>query len=165
MSFNIGERNSRFVAVSNVTMRYDFSEKVLFADLRTSRKTGRPKTDESGEVVIDEKGRPVDERVFTFWEGRFVGNAFEPAKALKKGQMINIVNGWLDKEVWTGSDGKKRERVFAVITDFTLSNSAYGEQDEDEQSDDRSADGDDARRDAFRSLNGDGDTPFNGGRV
>lgn len=121
MSFNIGENSSKYVVVSNITMRYAFSEKVLFADLRTSHKTGNPKINkETGEPVIDETGVPVPERTYSYWEGRFVGNAFEAAKALKNGQAINIVNGWLDKEV-RAKDGKKYTNVFAVITDFVLS--------------------------------------------
>jgi len=122
MSFNIGEKNSKYVVVRNVTMRYAFSEKVLFADLRTSRKTGNPITDkETGEISTDKDGNPVPERVYAHWEGRFVGNAFEPAKALKNGQAINVVNGWLDKEESTGKNGREYVNVFAVITDFTLS--------------------------------------------
>ena len=96
MSFNIGENSSKFVSVSNVTMKFAFSDKVLFADLRTSRKTGNYKADkETGAAILDEKGNPVPERSYSRWEGRFVGNAFEPAKALKNGQAINIVNGWV----------------------------------------------------------------------
>lgn len=70
MSFNIGEKNSKFVAVSNVTMRFAFSEKVLFADLRTSHKTGNPKINkETGEIITDAQGNPVPERIYTHWEG------------------------------------------------------------------------------------------------
>lgn len=155
MSFNIGEKNSRFVTVSNVTMRFAFSEKVLFADLRTSRKTGNPKVDkETGEVITNEKGEPVPERTYTHWEGRFVGNAFEPAKALRNGQPINILNGWLDKEESKGKNGQKYVNVFAVITDFELSDSVVNDDGEDppleavgEQINSLTSD--------FRALNGD----------
>lgn len=148
MSFNIGEKNSKFVAVSNVTMRFAFSEKVLFADLRTSHKTGNP----------------VPERIYTHWEGRFVGNAFEPAKALKNGQAINILNGWIDKEDSTGKNGQKYTNVFAVITDFELSDAT--EDDEDEETPPVEAVGKqiDSVSNAFRALNGDENTPFNEGR-
>ena len=149
MSFDIGKKNSRYVAVSNVTMRFDISEKMLFADLRTSRKTGRPKTDANGEVVADEKGKPIPERVYAFWDGRFVGNAFEPAKGLKKGQAIDIINGWIDKENWTGEDGKRHEKVVVVITDFVLS-------DYDDGGDDAEGEADPERdREMYRALNGD----------
>lgn len=145
MSFNIGEKNSKFVAVSNVTMRFAFSEKVLFADLRTSHKTGNPKINkETGEIITDAQGNPVPERIYTHWEGRFVGNAFEPAKALKNGQ--------------------KYTNVFAVITDFELSDAT--EDDEDEETPPVEAVGKqiDSVSNAFRALNGDENTPFNEGR-
>ena len=52
MSFNIVEIKNKYVTVSNVTMRFVSSEKVLFADLRTSRKTGRFKIDkQTGEAI------------------------------------------------------------------------------------------------------------------
>lgn len=58
MSFNIGDKNSKFVTVSNVTMRFAFSEKVLFADLCTSRKTGNPKVNKNtGEIITDAQER------------------------------------------------------------------------------------------------------------
>ncbi|MDD3946219.1 MAG: hypothetical protein PHI19_00070 [Clostridia bacterium] len=121
MSFNIGNNPSRYVAVSNVTMRYSVSEKMLFADLRTSKRTGRPKHDkETGEVVLDKQGKPVPERVYTHWEGRFVGKAFEPAKALRNGTYIDIVKGWTEKEEIT-SNGKTYTTVYIVISDFNES--------------------------------------------
>lgn len=163
MSFNIGENNSKYVVVNNVTMRFAFSEKVLFADLRTSRKTGKDKADkETGEIILKD-GKPVPERTYSHWEGRFVGNAFEPAKALKNGQAINIINGWIDKEESTGTNGRKYINVFAVITDFTLSNNT---EDDDEEAPPVEEVGKDIDSvyDAFRALNGDENTPVNGGR-
>lgn len=166
MSFNIGAHNSRYVAVSNITMRFDFSEKVLFADLRTSRKTGRFKTDGTGEIVTDEKGNAIPERVYTYWEGRFVGNALEPAKALRSGQTINILNGWIDKEVWKGGDNKRHEKVYAVITDFELADFTSDEDDNEDNGLDVESIGKeiDGVSAAFRSLNGDENTPVNAGR-
>ena len=162
MSFNIGEKNSRFVAVSDVTMRFKFSEKVLFADLRTSRKTGRYKTDANGEVVTDAKGKPVPERAYSHWEGRFVGNAFEPAKGLAQGQTIDIVNGWIEKEVWYDNDKKRRETVYVVIADFVLSDAGYDDDDDDDDDNvPAAADGKEVggAQNVYRSLNGDDDTP------
>ena len=119
MSFNIGENKNKYVTVSNVTMRFVSSEKVLFADLRTSRKTGRFKIDkQTGEAITTKDGTPVAERIYSHWEGRFVGNALEPAKELQNGQSINIVNGWIEKENTTG---KKYTNTIVVITDFVLS--------------------------------------------
>lgn len=163
MSFNIGEKNSKYVAVSDVTMRYAFSERVLFADLRTSRKTGNAKVNrETGEVVTDKHGNPVPERVYTHWEGRFVGNAFEPAKALRNGQTIDIVNGWMEKEVWKDEGGKRREKVFVVVAEFRMSDA---DMDEDENpSIDAVGKEIDSVSDAFRALNGDENTPVNKGQ-
>lgn len=122
MSLNVGNTNSRYVVVNNVTMRFAFSEKVLFADLRTSRKTGNPKVNKkTGEIITDEHGSNISERTYTHWEGRFVGNAFEPAKALKNGQIIDIINGWVDKEESVGKNGQRFVNVYIIITDFTLS--------------------------------------------
>lgn len=127
--FNVGENNTRFVSVSNITMRYTFSEKVLFGDLRTSRKTGKPKTNkETGEVIYDQDGIEIPERAYAHWEGRFVGNALEPAKALTNGQHIDIINGWLDMQERTVK-GKTYQNIFVVITDFVLSEPADDEED------------------------------------
>ena len=66
MSFNIGENKNKYVTVSNVTMRFVSSEKVLFADLRTSRKTGRFKIDkQTGEAITTKDGTPVAERIYS----------------------------------------------------------------------------------------------------
>ena len=123
MSFNIGNMNSKFITVRNITMKFALSEKVLFATLHTSRKTENIKMDrETGEVITNEKGEPIFERIYSNWEGRFVGNAFEPAKGLKNGEAINILNGWIDKEEKIGKNGQKYTNIFAIITDFELSN-------------------------------------------
>lgn len=162
MSLNVGDKNSKYVAVSNVTMRYAFSEKVLFADLRTSKKTGANKFDkETGEIITDAQGNPVPERVYTHWEARFVGNAFEPAKALKNGQFIDVVNGWIDKEERT-KGGQTYTNVYVVITDFTLSN--IENNDDDDEPPVEAVEGDNSVSDAYRALNGDDNTPTGGGR-
>ena len=165
MSFNIGDKNSKFVTVSNVTMRFAFSEKVLFADLCTSRKTGNPKVNKNtGEIITDAQGNPVPERIYTHWEGRFVGNAFEPAKALKNGQAINILNGWIDREDSISKNGQKYINVFAVITDFELSDTIECDEDEETPSVEMVGKNIESVSNAFRTLNGDENTPFNKGR-
>ena len=118
MSFNIGNTNSKFVVVRNVTMKFSVSEKILFADLRTSRKTERFKTDEHGEAVLDENGQPVPERKYSHWEGHFVGEALEAAKALKDKAAINILEGWIEKDEFVGRDGKKHSKIYVVISAF-----------------------------------------------
>lgn len=117
---NVGNDNSKFVTVWDVTLKPAFSEKILLADLTVSRKTGNYKTDkETGEVLRDEAGEPLPEREYTHWEGRFCGNAFEPAKALANGQAINIKTGWMDKTT-KEVKGRKYTNVYVVITDFEL---------------------------------------------
>ncbi len=118
MSFNVGNTNSKIVVVSDITMKFSVSEKILFADLRTSRKTGNFKTNEAGEAVLDENGQPVPERKYSHWEGRFVGEALEAAKALKDKAAINILEGWIEKDEFVGRDGKKHSKIYVVISAF-----------------------------------------------
>ena len=160
MSLNVGQQDSKYVVVSNVTMRYAYSEKVLFAELRTSRKTGRYKTDKgTGEVIIGADGNPIPERAYQKWEGRFVGNAFEAAKGLGNGQAINIVNGWMDREEKTAGSGKTYSNVFVVITDFEVSDIS-----DDDVSDEAEAEDVSDNATAYlRALNGDDNIPANGG--
>ena len=98
----------------------NYSDKVLFANLVTSRKTGNAKIDKTtGEVVKDsETGKEVQERAFSRWEGKFVGNAFEPSKTLRDGDMIDIVNGWVTAEPFTGKDGKTHISLMVTIAEF-----------------------------------------------
>jgi hypothetical protein len=41
MSLNVGAGGSKFVYVSNPTMCYNFSDKVIFVTLKIGRKTGK----------------------------------------------------------------------------------------------------------------------------
>lgn len=118
MSLNIS--GSRFVKVYDPTIKLNYSDKVLFANLTTSRKTGNVKTDETtGEVVVNSKsGKEVQERAFSRWEGKFVGNAFEPSKTLRDGDMIDIVSGWVTAEPYTGKDGKTHISLMVTIAEF-----------------------------------------------
>lgn len=121
MSLNLGDGISKYVVVRNASMRFQFSERVVFADLFVSRKTGNVKVDsETGEAVLKD-GQPVHERVYTKWEGRFCGNALEAAKTLQNGQAINITQGWMEKDE---NVSKKTNRVYTnvyvMITDFEL---------------------------------------------
>ena len=121
MSFNVGDGNSKYVHVYDVTMNFSFSEKVLFASFSTSRKTGKPLVDvDTGAIVLDEEGNPKPERVFERWDGRFVGNALEPAKALTNSQAINILNGWLEKKQYKARDGSLRDSIYIVVSDFEV---------------------------------------------
>ena len=118
MSLNIG--SSRFVYVKNPTMKLDFSENVVFADLTSSRKTLNPKKDaETGKEIINPNtGEPVYERHYSNWKGRFIGNALEAAKALSTGDVIDIVNGWIESDY---DKEKGKTYINVIITDFKLS--------------------------------------------
>ena len=78
---NLNISGSRYVKVYDPTIKLNYSDKVLFANLETSRKTGNVKMDNTtGEVVKDfATGKEEQERAFSRWEGKLVGNAFEPS--------------------------------------------------------------------------------------
>lgn len=128
---NIGEGTSNYIIVRNVAMRFQYSEKVVFAELFVSRKTGNFLTDEETGEVITKDGEPVPERVYTKWEGRFCGNAFEGAKTLRNGQKINVTQGWVEKEEKTSAKtGKTYTNIYVVINDFELSDAHGAQEDE-----------------------------------
>lgn len=125
MSLNIS--GSRFVKVYDPSINLSYSDKVLFANLVSSRKTGRVMMDkESGEIAINEMGNKMQERAFSRWTGKFIGNAFEPSKALRNGDEIDIINGWVSAEPYSGKDGKTHFNVVVTITDFEPSVVAEG---------------------------------------
>lgn len=117
MSLNIG--NSKYVYVKNPTMKLDFSENVVFADLTTSRKTTKIKKDSAtgNEIVNSDTGEPVYEKHYSNWEGRFIGNALESAKALVTGDVIDIINGWVETEF---DKEKGKLYINVIITEFRL---------------------------------------------
>lgn len=124
MGLNIGSSRSRYVVVRNLTMKLNFSDKVIFADLIVSKKTGMPKVDkQTGEVVLGEDGNPIPARVYMRFKAKFVGQAAEMAKSLAEGTAIDISKGWLDKEEYTTQKGEHRSEIFCIISEFELSNS------------------------------------------
>ena len=130
---NVGREESRFVVVSGVTMKFSVSENILFADLRTSHKTGQYKVDKAtGEIVTDGAGKPVPERTYTHWEGRFIGGALEAAKGLQDGTAINILNGWVDKYEKQGKNGKTYTNIYVAITDFEVCDTDFNEDEQGE---------------------------------
>lgn len=127
MSLNIS--GSKYVRVYDLNIRLNFSDKVVFANLVTSRKTGKVKKDkDTGAVIVNPRtGEEVQERAYSHWEGMFVGNAFEPSKGLRDGDSIDIISGWITDEVSVGKDGKKYVNRFVTIADFTPSEIGEGE--------------------------------------
>lgn len=117
MSLNVS--GSRFVKVYDPSIRFSYSDRVLFANLVSSRKTGN--------LTVDRNGKQIQERAFSRWNGKFVGNAFEPSKTLRDGDEIDILNGWISAETFTGKDGKQHISVVVTITDFEPSVVAEGE--------------------------------------
>ena len=93
-----------YVSVFDPTMKFDISEKMVFAKLSTSKKN----TNQDGKT----------EYVNMRWMARFVGEAFEPAKALRNGDKVDIIKGIItnryDKE-------KKTQYVSVVIFEFGMS--------------------------------------------
>lgn len=127
MSLNVS--GSKYVRVYNPAIRLNYSDKVVFADLVSSRKTGNVKVDkDTGEVVVNsETGKEVPERAFSRWEGKFVGNAFEPSKGLRDGTSIDIISGWVTHEPFKGADGKDHAKAVVTILEFSPSDVAEGE--------------------------------------
>ena len=117
MGFSLGNSLSRYVTVYDVTIKPSYSDKVAFATLCTSSKTGRK--DDSGKLILNPKtGKP--ERKYNYVDGRFVGEALELVKQLPNGTPIDIVTGWMEtypKEV----GGIKIAHPYIVITEFNLS--------------------------------------------
>ena len=127
MSLNVS--GSKYVRVYNPSIRLNYSDRVVFADLVSGRKTGSMKVDKgTGEVVLNpQTGKEVPERVYSRWEGRFVGNAFEPSKGLRDGASIDIISGWATYEPFKGGDGKDHVKAVVTIAEFAPSDIAEGE--------------------------------------
>lgn len=136
MSLNIS--GAKFVRVYDTEIKLQVSDKIVFARLSTSRKTGKELTDvDTGEVITGKDGKPLPERRFSSWHARFVGNAFEPSKGLAAGQSINIINGWIVNEPFTKKDGSMGYAQTVTITEFEVCDVAEGEDGEpDEGSED-----------------------------
>lgn len=119
MSLNVSD--SKYVHVYGTEIKLQVSDKIVFARLSTSRKTGKERVDtETGEILVDDKGNPLSERIYSSWNARFVGNAFEPAKGLAAGAAINIKNGWIINEPYTKRDGTTGFSSYVTITDFEV---------------------------------------------
>lgn len=133
MSLNIS--NAKYVKVFDPQIKLAYSDKVVFATLVSSRKTGNVKINkETGEIVVNpETGKEVMERVNSRWEGRFVGNAAERVKVLAEGASINIIEGWVCSETTVSKNGKKYINTYVTISEFEPSEIAEGFDEGDEE--------------------------------
>lgn len=120
MSLNIGEGASRFISVFDVTVKMNYSDKVAFANLTSSKKVDLYKL-KAGDNGISTDGKPINARTYYRWKGRFVGNAFEYAKGLRQGQQIDIINGWIESEKYVDKNGVSQMSYYVVISDFRVS--------------------------------------------
>lgn len=118
---------SKYIRVFDASIKLNVSDKMVFANLVSSRKTGRVLTDkETGEAVLNDEGNPVQERVNSRWEGVFVGKAFEAVKNLRDGAAINIISGWITSESYRDKGGNEHRRVRVTIADFEPSDIEEG---------------------------------------
>lgn len=130
MSLNVS--GSKFVRVYNTEIKLQVSDKIVFAHLSTSRKSGKNRVDtETGEVLVDEQGNPLPERRFSSWSARFVGNAFEPSKGLAAGTAINIINGWITNEPFQNKEGATVYSPIVTVTEFEVCEVAEGDEEQE----------------------------------
>lgn len=99
--FNI---TRKYVTVFNPTIKLDVSERIVFADISTSKKNVN-----NGEVTYENM----------LWKNtRFVGEAFEPAKALHNGDIIDIVEGAIENHY---DKEKKKQYTNVIVFKFEFS--------------------------------------------
>lgn len=98
-----------YMMVFNPQIKLDVSECMVFANLTSSRKDSR--TDP-----------PVYYRS-TWFDVAFVGEAFEPAKALRGGEKIDVVRGMMTNEK-NPNTGQYHTKV--VVFEFALSQLSRG---------------------------------------
>lgn len=94
----------RFLYVSNPSIRLDVSERIVFANLTSSR--------------ADKRTNPVVYHRSYFFDVQFVGDAFEAAKALKGGEKIDVIRG-----MHTNEKDEHSGRYYSkyVVFEFELS--------------------------------------------
>ena len=94
----------RFLYVSIPAIRLDVSERIVFANLTSSR--------------ADKRTSPVVYHRSYFYDVQFVGDAFEAAKALKGGEKIDVIRGMHTNEK-DGRSGRCYPKY--VVFEFELS--------------------------------------------
>jgi len=117
---NVGFSNTKYVKVLSPNLRFDFSDKTIFADGVTRNKR-HAYNKEKGELEYCDGGEPVYEYSNSYWKLCFIGNASEAAKGLH-GKLIDIDTGWIEQQKWTSKVNGKEEVDFIVkISEFSLS--------------------------------------------
>lgn len=96
----------RYAMIFEPQIKLDISEHKVFANLTTSRK--------------DNRTNPPTYVRSTWYDVAFVGEAFEPAKALRGGEKIDVVRGAItnEKKPKTG-----KSYLNLVVFEFALSDS------------------------------------------
>lgn len=94
----------KYVTVFNPEIKLDVSEHTVFANLNTSRK--------------DNRTEPPTYKPSSWLNVRFVGEAFEPAKALRNMDKIDIIRGAITNEK---SEKNGKFYIELVIFEFKLS--------------------------------------------
>lgn len=97
----------KYVYVFQPTMRLNVSERIIFANLATSKK----------DTYLDESGERKQKRSYMYWPAKFVGDAFEAAKALRDKDCINILHGAIEN---TYSAERKAYFITVVVFAFDL---------------------------------------------
>lgn len=103
--FNI---TGKFVTVFDPSIKLDKSERTVFATLSTSKKN----TAANGTVSYVN---------MTWLNSRFVGEAFEPAKALRNGDKIDIIRGSIENRY---DKEKKILYVDVTVFEFAISDTS-----------------------------------------
>lgn len=98
----------KFVTVFQPCIKTNVSDKILFANLSSSKKNTH------GEEVSYEN---------MSWNGKFVGEAFEKAKSLKEKDKIDITKGAI-----TNRYDKEKGKLYVDVTvfDFEMSDLSKG---------------------------------------
>lgn len=124
--FNI---TGKFVTVFQPEIQLNVSERIVFANLSTSKKNKGV----GGEISY----------VNMSWKGRFVGDAFEPAKALRNGDKIDITSGAISNRFDKSNGGHLY--VDVIIFEFAMSDTNKGKENSSDQ----------AQNTNYGELNGD----------
>lgn len=99
----------KYVTVFQPRIELDKSERIVFANLSTSKKN----TDRNGHVSYENMA----------WYGRFVGDSFEPAKALRNEDKIDIIKAAIENRY-----DKEAHKLYVDVTifEFVLSDMTKG---------------------------------------